>query len=350
MTFITQSSWQQVVGELRKSNPAAMRAWLLELEPPTLAHGMLTIRARNDAQVRHLERARSAVAGAAQAVLGRLVTVDAQLDAEDRISVADVVRREDSNELRPDFRLDRFLVGPENRLAHAAICRMVQDRECPYSPLFLHGSLGSGKSHLLQAICRAMNESHGGEASRYATARQFIAGFTESFETAAPGVFRRQFAEADLFALDDVEFFAGKARSQEEFFHVLNGLLARGARVVLSADRHPGAISGLEPRLVSRLIAGLVVAIDPPALETRLSILKIKNQADCFEFPDPVLQRIAERCPVEDLDRILPRLNALSEAQGGGATMDLLEGLLPRASAKHSLDGAKGAIDNGRFP
>jgi chromosomal replication initiator protein len=342
MVPITQTVWQQVLAELRRCDKGQLRAWLYDLDLPRLAGGVLTVVARNEAQVRHLERCRESVARCAQVALGRLVSLDIRLDSErDESDPTPVAGR--SNGLRDDFTMQSFIVSQENQMAHAAALQVLQEPGGAYNPLFLHGPPGSGKTHLLQAICRAATDPplglppwspspplykggvHCAPRAIYVSASEFIARFTECFEEAMPQRFRRRLLEADLVALDDVEYFAGKARSQEELFHVVNGLLNSGKQLVLAADRSPGAIPGLEPRVASRLSAGLVVAMDSPGVESRMRIIEQKNQSGCYECPQEALRQIAERCTPRELDGVLSRLDEIAQAHSGRVTMDLVD-------------------------
>lgn len=321
MTSIVQSNWHQIVEELKKSEPSLMRAWLLDLDVPGLAHGTLTIAARNPAQFRHLEKSRGAIAQCSQLVLGRLVTVEVCLAANNGQPIVEAPE----SGLRGDFTMTRFVVGPENRLAHAAASGFAAASGGEMPLLLLHGPQGAGKTHLLQAICHT-KRAVGGSAC-YATAARFIADCTESFESGFPAAFRRQYAEIDLLALDDLRDFEGKTRSQEDLFHVLNGLLSSGRQFVAAADRPPGNMPGLQPRLVSRLESGLVMAVDSPTPETKLGILHRKNRDESHEIPAAVLKRLSERCPASELDGVLSRIGALAGSTGGIVTADLVDDL-----------------------
>lgn len=323
MIPISQNSWEDLLGELRRCDKALLRAWLYDLDLPKLAGGVMTIGARNEAQLRHLERCRGALARSAQVALGRLISVQLELDSVAIHPHADH-KVFPHRGLRADFTLDRFVVSPENQMAHAAALHFVREPGGAYNPLFLHGPKGAGKSHLLQAICHAALTAREPSVAVYASVSDFIARFTECFEAVEPHRFRQEYAQADLLALDDVEAFAGKSRSQEELFHVINHVLTAGRRLVLAADRPPGAISGLETRLTSRLGCGLVIAMDPPSLETRARIIEQKDHSGCFGFPPEALRQIAERCGPGDLDNVLSRLDRLAQSHGGRVTLDLV--------------------------
>jgi|CXWL01.1.fsa_nt_gi chromosomal replication initiator protein len=336
MIPITQTSWQQVLVELRRCDRSLVRAWLHDLDLPVLAGGVMTILARNEAQLRHLERCREPLARSAQVALGRLVSVELQLDAQasDLHSTRKVLQ---DCGLRPDFTLDHFVASHENHMAHAAALRFLQEPDGAYNPLFLHGPSGAGKTHLLQAVCQSVMAANGSLVAVYVSAGEFIAHFTECFEAAMPHRFRHRYVQVDLLALDDVETFAGKSRSQEELFHVINTILTTEKQLVLAADRPPTAISGLEPRLTSRLSAGLVIAMDPPCVETRMRIIEQKDRSGCFEFPPEALRQVAERCTPRDLDRVLSRLDEVAQAHGGQVTMDLVNDVFRNQTREEAI-------------
>ena len=319
MIPITQTSWQQILAELRRCDKELVRGWLHDLGLPKLAGGVMAIVARNEAQVRHLERSREVLARCAQVTLGRLVSLDIQLDAEQ--SDLDPTPNGASVGLRDDFTMPNFVASQENQMAHAAALQVLEEPGGAYNPLFLHGPPGAGKTHLLQAICLAAPH----RKAIYLSGSAFVARFAECFEEAVPQRFRRRLLETDLVALDDVDYFAGKTRSQEECFHVVNGLLASGKQLVLAADRPPAAIPELEPRLVSRLSAGLVIAMDSPGVETRMRIIEQKNRTGCYECPPEALRQIAERCTPRELDGVLSRLDEIAQAHGGRVTIDLVD-------------------------
>lgn len=340
MASIVQSAWHQIATELRKREPALTRTWLLDLDAPILSHGTMTILARNEAQLRHMTKCREALAKCAQHVLGRLVTVDLALS---ELPVDSHQSPDESTFLRADHTLANFVVAPENRLAHAATAAMVKPTDLTPSVLYLHGPPGAGKSHLLQALCSERILADGPGLARYATALQFIAEFTEASESGFAAVFRRQFTDVSLVAIDDLQDFEGRSRSLEELFHVINILLSSGRQVVFAADRTPRNLDGFEQRLVSRLEGGLVMAVDAPGLDTRIAILKQKNEAESFEIAPEVLRLVAERCPAAELDTVLSRLGAMVPVPGSAITADLVDELFRGGSPSGNCLTAFGA-------
>lgn len=330
MTGITKAIWNDLLDDVKHRHPDLVRAWFAELEPLRLERGLLEIRTRNDAQTRYLERqCRSAFVAAAQAVIGRLVSV---------AFVADTTPTTTSDEpganevrLNPGFVLESFAVGTCNRMAHAAALAAADDPGKTYNPLLVHGAGGLGKTHLLQAICHRATERNPSVVCRYVPAEGFIASFIEAFESESLQAFRDRFRHADLLAIDDVGGFAGRDRSQEELFHTINAMLAAGRQVIAAADRPLGDIAGLEARLVSRFSAGLVVALDLPCFETRLAILELKARGRCIEAPGEALHQLAQRITTGggDLENALTTLDAAAQRNGGRITVDMVRELSP---------------------
>lgn len=326
MTAISTASWRSILEELRRSDAGLLRAWLYDLDAPILASGILTIRARNRAQQIHLENHSSLLGQCAQTALGRLVSV--QVELSEAMEEAADQRDSEAGRVRGDYRLDRFVVSPENQLAHAAGIRVLEPG-APFNPLFFHGASGSGKSHLLMGLCREVSSAgiHAGGAL-YRTAREFVADFTHSFDAGLSSEFRSRYVQASLVAMDDVQDFAGKSRSQEELFHILNARLSSGRPLVLAADRPPTTIRGLSDRLVSRFAAGLVLVMDDPGEETRLRILRQKNADASYGIPEEALEAVARRCTPRDLKDVLSRINAMAASQDSAVSMDLVEAVL----------------------
>ena len=217
----------------------------------------------------------------------------------------------------PRYTFEQFIIGPGNRLAHGAALAVAELPGQAYNPLFLHAPPGLGKTHLMQAIGNYLLAFGGGSRVRYATAETFTNDFMAALSTKSLPSFKRAYREADVLLIDDVQFFASKARTEEEFFHTFEALYTAGRQLVLTCDRLPSALSSLETRLRERFEAGLVADIAPPDHRTRVTILRKRAALDGLQVADPaVFDLIA--------DRVTHNIRAL-------------EGALIRVVAYHSL-------------
>ena len=180
---------------------------------------------------------------------------------------------------RPPRRLDDFVTGPCNRLAHAAAVEMVQSAGAAFNPLVVHGGVGLGKTHLLEGIGHALRARHPGLRLIQATAEAFTNSFLDAMRTGTLASFRSRYRGAEALIVDDVHFLAAKRATQDEFLHTFNALIADGAPIVLAADQHPERIARLTDELATRFLGGMVVKLDAPDLATRRAILKAKAAA-----------------------------------------------------------------------
>ncbi|MFH1024090.1 MAG: chromosomal replication initiator protein DnaA [Planctomycetota bacterium] len=196
--------------------------------------------------------------------------------------------------LNEQYTFENFIVGSCNRFPHAAAMAVADAPATAYNPFFLHGGPGLGKTHLLHAVCHAFLARKGpGFHIAYFSCESFVNQYIESAEHRDLDGFRDRFRQADALVIDDIHFLAGKERSQDEFFHTFNSLYNAQKQIILSSDSPPRDIPTIEDRLVSRFKWGLVAKIDPPAFETRISILKRKAQIRGREIPNDVAEFIA---------------------------------------------------------
>ncbi|MFZ0089277.1 MAG: chromosomal replication initiator protein DnaA [Solirubrobacteraceae bacterium] len=202
----------------------------------------------------------------------------------------------ESSSLNPRYRFEQFIIGEGNRLAHAAALAVAELPGHAYNPLFLYAPPGLGKTHLLHAIGNYVLAFGGGATVRYATAEAFTNHFISALGSRSIDAFKREYRDADVLLIDDVQFLASKARTEEEFFHTFNALYERGRQLVLTCDRLPQALVSIEQRLRERFEAGLVADIKPPDHATRVAILRKRAALDNISLADPnVLDLIAER-------------------------------------------------------
>ncbi|HSI81439.1 MAG TPA: chromosomal replication initiator protein DnaA, partial [Solirubrobacterales bacterium] len=227
--------------------------------------------------------------------------------------------RSGSLPLEPGHVFERFVIGPGNRLAHAAALAVAELPGDAYNPLFLHGPPGLGKTHLLGAIAAYMHENHPGLTIHHTTAERFTAEFVTALRHDGPERFKARYRELDALLIDDVQVLEGKERTQEEFVHTFNALHGAGKQIVLSSDRPPQALSRLEERLRDRFEWGLCVAIEPPDIRTRLALAWRLAASGDAEPPGPeVLREIAARVPanVRLLEGAITRVLAFASMLG----------------------------------
>ncbi len=231
---------------------------------------------------------------------------------------------------RPDFTFDSFIVGNNNRICHAAALAVCENPGKAYNPLFIYGGVGLGKTHLLQAIANEVLQRRQRAKIKYLTSEEFVNLYVEAMQKKSLPQFRRQLRGLDMLVIDDVQFFEGKVGSSEEFFHTFNTLHNTHKQIVLASDRDPQDISGLEQRLVSRFEWGLSAEILPPDLETRVAILKKKQEKQKIKIADEILFLIANRIQsnIRNLESALTKLIMNISAFGSEMTKDRAAELL----------------------
>ena len=230
------------------------------------------------------------------------------------------------------FTFDRFVVGKPNELAHAAARRVAEGGPVTFNPLFLYGGVGLGKTHLMHAIAWEIRERRPEARVLYLSAEQFMYRFVQSLRFKDMIGFKEMFRSVDVLMVDDVQFIAGKESTQDEFFHTFNALVDQNKQIVISADRAPGEISGMEERIRSRLQWGLVVDLHPTDYELRLGILQSKAEAQAAIYPgvqmaDGVLEFLAHRIStnVRVLEGALNRLFAFASLVGREITLEVTQ-------------------------
>jgi len=241
--------------------------------------------------------------------------------------------------LIPGFTFDNLIVGKANDLARAASVQVaINPGGAAYNPMFIYGGAGLGKTHLIHAIGNHILEQNPGKIVRYVHAEDYYSDVVRAYQTKSFDVFKRYYRSLDVLLLDDVQFFNGKNRTQEEFFFVFNALIESKKQIVISCDTYPKDISGLEDRLITRFDWGLTVQIEPPEIEMRVAILKKKAEVDNVELDDEVAFYIAKhlRSNVRELEGALKKVLAYASFHGKKIDLDL---------AKASLKDLIGAVN-----
>lgn len=241
------------------------------------------------------------------------------------------------NNLNPNFTFDNFVEGKSNQLARAASLQVGKNSGGAYNPLFIYGGVGLGKTHLMHAIGNEMLQANPKARIVYLHSERFVGDMVKALQHNAINEFKRLYRSVDALLIDDIQFFAGKERSQEEFFHTFNALLEGQQQVILTCDRFPKEIDGLEERLKSRFGWGLTVAIEPPELETRVAILQRKAEQSGSSLPSEVAFFIAKRIRsnVRELEGAMRRVIANSHFTGTPITLEFAREALRDLIALH---------------
>ncbi|MDX1455337.1 MAG: chromosomal replication initiator protein DnaA [Gammaproteobacteria bacterium] len=222
------------------------------------------------------------------------------------------------------FTFDSFIEGKSNQLARAAAAQVAENPGEAYNPLFIYGGVGLGKTHLMHGVGNMLLERKPNARIAYLHSERFVGDMVRALQHNTINEFKRHYRSVDALLIDDIQFFANKERSQEEFFHTFNALLEGQQQVILTCDRYPKEVDGLEERLKSRFGWGLTVAIEPPELETRVAILMKKAEIEGVAIPDEVAFFIGQRIRsnIRELEGALRRVIANSKFTGQAITMD----------------------------
>ena len=340
MTDREKSVWEELLSKLEKKlKPQNFKTWFKPTQLYSVTSEKLTIMVPNDFFKKWLDRYYMGMIKREIAkISGHEMEVDFILppkysNIKKRKNVSFKKKRSVSR-LNPRFHFNSFVIGNNNRLAHAAALAVAQSPARAYNPLFIYGKVGLGKTHLLQAIGHYITENS--ELTfTYLSSEQFTNELINAIRDDKTTAFRRKYRNTDVLLVDDIHFLAGKERTQEEFFHTFNALHEAHKQIVLSSDRSPIEIPTLEKRLQSRFEWGLIADIQSPDLETRIAILKKKAEIENMELPDEVATFIAERIKtnIRKLEGCLVRITAHSslfkEKIGMNSVKEILKGILP---------------------
>lgn len=220
--------------------------------------------------------------------------------------------------LNPRYTFETFVVGPFNQLAHAAAKAVLERPGLVYNPLFIYGSTGHGKTHLIQAIGNYFKKQHANKKVLYVTSERFAVDYINAVRAGRANSFKDQYRSYDVLIMDDVQFIANTEKTQEELFHLFNTLHDNNKQIIFSSDKHPALLPGLEDRLKGRFSAGMIAEIPEPDVESRISIIRAKLEQHGFSIPDDIVQYIAEnvRGNIRELEGVLNMIVCKSQLKG----------------------------------
>ncbi|HOE70539.1 MAG TPA: chromosomal replication initiator protein DnaA [Brevefilum sp.] len=331
-----EHAWQATVGQLQHDmSKAAFDTWVssAELIAYDQDEGCVEIGVKNAYARDWLEnRLSTTIARLMTGMLGHPVTPrfkvwSATKSASDTAApVVEIVSQaplQESPNINCRYRFDNFVVGADNRLAHAACMAVAENPARAYNPLFLYGGVGLGKTHLLHAIGNACLPA--GLNALYVSSEEFTNDLINAIRTHTTAAFREKYRQVDVLLIDDIQFIAGKESTQEEFFHTFNTLHGQNKQIVISSDRSPKSLSTLEERLRSRFEWGLTADIQPPDVETRQAILRTKAERAGRDVQADILEMIARKVQsnIRELEGALNRVLAFSDLSGIPLTLDL---------------------------
>ena len=344
--------WDRVTARMRQDiGEAAWRNWIKPLRVSRLEDGTLTLEAnstlaRERVTSQYADRLR--VISAAEFGGVKKVEVRVSTQAAPRMSQQKPAPKPNGEALGagldPRYTFANFVVGKPNELAFAVARRTAESATVAFNPLFLYGGVGLGKTHLMHAIAWHIREQDPSRHVVYLSAEKFMYRFVQALRFRDTMSFKEQFRSVDVLMIDDVQFISGKDSTQEEFFHTFNALVEDGRQVIISADKSPTDLEGMEERLRSRLGWGMVADIHPADYELRLGILQAKAERARIAVPDKVLEFLAHRISsnVRELEGALTRIAAHASLVGREITIDsaaeLLADLLRASSRQISID------------
>ena len=324
MATCNMNMMEKLLAFIREDDPSACRHWFEDIQPVDCVDGVLTLFIDEPVRLKYLERCCSEHFN--KAARSSFKGVETVRFVDEHKPGARLVEHETTSGgfthsgfeedmlLSPNHTFDNFVVGPDNRLAHAASVAVSKKPALAYNPLFIHGGVGLGKTHLLQAICRTSIENHPSLRIYYTSCNGFMTQFLDAVQEGSLSSFRHRFRSYDLLVIDDIHDLSKRGPSQEEFFHTFNSLYQAGRQIVLSSDAPPNDIPDLKERLISRFNCGLVANIERPCYETRVAIIRSKARIRNLTLPDDVASYIAAKIDsnIREIEGAITKLEGLS--------------------------------------
>ncbi len=245
------------------------------------------------------------------------------------LPLSDFYINKDDN-LNPRYTFETFVVGPFNELAHAAAQAIIKKPGIVYNPFFIYGNTGHGKTHLIQAIGNHIKNTHPEKKVHYATSEKFAMDYINSVQSNKVGTFKEKYRKYDILIMDDVQLLSKMEKTQDEFFHLFNNLFDNNKQIIFSSDKHPNFMIGLEDRIKSRLVSGMIVDIPPPDQESRVAILKAKSKMNHFPLSLDIIDFLASSAPtnIRELEGILNSIVCQSQLKDKALTLSEVKNII----------------------
>lgn len=326
--------WEKTLDVIKvELTEVSFNTWLKAIHPLSIKDNLITFSVPDDFTKGILEaRYVTLIKNALKQVTGEYFDIKFVIPTEENYaSIIDEeiqknsIEEADNSSLNPKYTFDTFVIGNSNRLAHAASVAVAESPAKAYNPLFIYGGVGLGKTHLMHAIGHYILKQNKRTKVVYISSETFTNELINSIRDDRNNEFRNKYRNVDILLIDDIQFIAGKERTQEEFFHTFNSLYEANKQIIISSDRPPKEIPTLEDRLRSRFEQGLIADIQPPDLETRIAILKKKAKTENLSISDNVMLLIAKKIQsnIRELEGALIRIVAYSSLTNGEINEDL---------------------------
>ena len=333
--------WEKACALMRQEMNHVTYSTFIEgnLTPVKLEDDVLILRiAMEQMKTMLVNRYQPMIVTALTTAAGRRMSCEIRTEAEIKETEKPEVEKPGIIQLNPKYTFDTFVVGSANRFAHAAAVAVAENPAEAYNPLFIHGGVGLGKTHLMHAIGHYVQQQYPEKRLLYVTSETFINELISAIQQGRNTQFRNRFRTVDILMVDDIQFIAGKDSTQEEFFHTFNELFEHGKQIILTSDKPPQDIAKLEERLRSRFAWGLIADIQRPDVETRTAILRAKAISEGVKVPDEVLGLIADHVNsnIRELEGSFNKLVAYSMLVSEPITMDLA-----RVALRDIINGEK---------
>ncbi|WP_446898168.1 chromosomal replication initiator protein DnaA [Clostridium sp. LBM24168] len=347
MNTYLQDLWDKTLNIIKNGiTEVSFNTWIKSITPLSIEDNIIKLSVPNDLTRGVLDnKYKDQIIRALKILTSKKYNIEFLISQEEALTLDNTSKKkikainESLNMLNPKYTFDSFVVGNSNRFAHAASLAVAESPAKAYNPLFIYGGVGLGKTHLMHAIGHYILKSNPSSKVVYVSSEKFTNELVNSIKDDKNVEFRNKYRNIDVLLIDDIQFIAGKERTQEEFFHTFNSLYEANKQIILSSDRPPKEISTLEDRLISRFEWGLIADIQPPDFETRIAILKKKADVEKLKIPNEVMVYIATKIKsnIRELEGALIRIVAFSSLTNKEISIDLaVEALKDIISSKQS--------------